>query len=166
MSAAARPHPDEPEHDPAVAPPRLAPVAPAARRTPRRPPPEVVRRRRITALALFAVVIAGAVALVAGLGGGGGGASGDAGAISKILEAGTASPATLCDHMSPAMSAAIGGRAACVKASPEKGPEGKVTAVKVSGDATRATATIVTGGGDERVTLVKRGGSWLVDDVR
>jgi hypothetical protein len=152
MAASARPLRDAP-------PSKRTPAHAVRRRASHPPPPAVVRRRR--ALAVTAVVVLLALPFLLLLGGGG---STDAGRVAALLRQGTADPAALCEHLSAGMSRAVGGRGACVRSSPKKGPNGTVHAVHVSG--ATATATVTSAGGDEHVRLVRQGGDWKIDDIR
>lgn len=146
----ARPLPQAPESAPR---PRLRAVPP-----PRGPSRAVIRRRRLVALAGLAVLAGAPVALLTGGGGS------DAERISALLSRGAAAPAALCDQLSTAMSQAVGGREACLAASPERAPAGRVQDVRVAGDT--ASALVVRDGSEELVRLVRQDGAWKVDDVR
>jgi hypothetical protein len=138
------------------APPRRPPLR--AVPPPRGPSAHVIRRRRAVALSALALLVA--LPLVAlNLGGGS-----ESGRISALLTRGASDPATLCDHLSSGMLAAIGGHDACVAASPERAPAATVENVRVDGDA--ATAVVVRDTGEERVRLLRQNGDWKVDDVR
>lgn len=154
MAQAARPLESAPPR-----PPRLRAVAPPPRRRP--PSRQVIRRRRLVALA---GLLTGAVGIPLAVVALAGGPASEADRIRDLLTAGSANPKTLCDHLSSGMSAAIGGRDACVAASPERGPAASVRDVDVDGSS--ATATVVSDNGSERVRLVAEGGDWKVDDVR
>jgi hypothetical protein len=137
---------------------RAVPPAPPAVR-PRRPSPAVIRRRRAVALAgLAALAVLPLAALNLG-----GSPGGDAARIAALLRAGASDPMTLCAHLSPAMLAAAGGRAACVRSSPARGPDATVDGIRVHG--ATATAVVHRPDTDEVVRLVERDGAWLVDDV-
>jgi hypothetical protein len=86
------------------------------------------------------------------------------GRISALLQRGAAAPATLCDHLSAGLLRSAGGHAACVSASPRRGPGGRVHDVRVRG----ATATAVVSGSDgaEHVRLVREAGDWRVVEIR
>lgn len=151
MAQAARSLPPAPRSTPA---PRLRAVPP-----PRGPSPAVIRRRRAVALAALAVLVALPVGFLTT-----GGAGSDSERISALLSAGASRPAALCDHLSMGMLQAIGGHEACVAASPERAPAGKVRDIRVAGDS--ASALVVRDTGAERVSLVREDGDWKVDDVR
>jgi hypothetical protein len=152
MAASPRPLTEVPPVRRAAAP--VVPLRPA-----RRPSPAVIRRRRAVALGGLVAFVAVVAALVAGRGG-----PSDAERIGALLTRGSVSPATLCDHLSAGMLQAIGGRDGCLRASPARGPAGRVQDVRVAGD--RATAIVASSAGDETVRLVRVGGRWKVDDVR
>lgn len=122
--------------------------------------PQTIRRRRLVVLAGLVALAGVSLAWLALTGP----PAGDAAAVSALLRQGANDPATLCDHLSAGMLRAAGGRAACVRASPEHGPGGTVRNVRVEGST--ATATVGTGGSAERVRLVRRNGTWKVDDIR
>jgi hypothetical protein len=143
-----------PEHEPPRRPPLRA-VPP-----PRRPDPAVIRRRRLVALIGLALLVALPIAVFTLLGGG----QSDGKRISALLTTGASEPATLCDHLSTPMLEAVGGRDACLAASPERGPAGSVRDVSVNGDT--AAAVVVRETGSEHVRLVRQDGDWKVDDVR
>lgn len=152
MAQAARPLPSEPP------PPRpqLRAVPPPRRR----PSRAVIRRRRLVALGGLAGMIGLPLAIVAL----GGGPATEADRIEALLAAGATEPKTLCDHLSTGMLDAIGGRDACLAASPDRGPAATVSDVRVDGAA--ATAVVSGDNGTERVRLVLEDGDWKVDDVR
>ncbi|MCW2991965.1 MAG: hypothetical protein JWM73_2559 [Solirubrobacterales bacterium] len=151
MAQAARSLP--PDRD-AASPPSLRVVPP-----PRGPSPQVVRRRRAVALAALVVLVALPVVWL-----GSGGAGTDSERIAALLTRGASRPPTLCDHLSSPMLEAVGGHDACVKASPERAPAGRVQDVRVAGDT--ASAVVVRDGDQELVRLVRQDGVWKVDDVR
>lgn len=154
MAQAARPLPAGPS--PQRPPLRVVPPP----RGPQRPPAAVIRRRRLSALLGLALLVALPVVTIRALGG-----PGDArGEITRLLERGSARPDSLCDHLSTNLLAAAGGRAACLRASPPRGPSAEVRQVRVEGG--RATAVLRSSDGDERISLVRQDGDWKVDDVR
>jgi hypothetical protein len=118
----------------------------------------VVRRRRVVALVALALLVLLPIGILT-MGGG----SSDGERISAMLTTGASEPKTLCDHLSAPMLDAVGGRDACLAASPERGPEGSVRDIEINGD--KATAVVVRDTGSEHVSLVKDG-DWKVDDVR
>jgi hypothetical protein len=124
------------------------------------PSPAVIRRRRAVALGGLTGMIALPLALVA-LGGGSAGT--DSEQITELLGRGATAPPTLCDHLSGGMLQAIGGHDACVAASPERGPGGEVTSVRVHGST--ATAVVTKPTGQETITLVRENGAWKLDSV-
>lgn len=154
MAQAARPLPS-PRDQPAQR-PRLRAVPP-----PRRPPPEVIRRRRALALGGLLGLIGVPLAVLALTAGGGGS---DAQQIRSLLARGAAEPATLCDHLSTGMLRAVGGRDACVAASPTRAPSGEIDSISIDG--ATAHAVVVQDTGTEMVRLVRQDGEWKVDDVR
>jgi hypothetical protein len=135
-------------------------MVPPPRRTSRAPSPAVIRRRRIVAVGGLAGLIGLPLAVIAL----GGGAGSSAGQITSLLQRGTADPAVQCNHLSSGMLLAVGGHAACVAASPGRGPGGTVHDVRVHGST--ATAIVSTNDGDENVRLVRQDGDWKIDDVR
>ena len=135
-------------------------LVPPPRHTAHRPPPGVVRRRRAVALAGLVALIGLPPALLA-LSGPTGSATGS---IVSLLARGAADPSTLCDHLSTGMLQAVGGHAACVRASPARAPGGSVRRVRVHGST--ATAIVRTAAGNEHVRLILQDGDWKVDDVR
>jgi hypothetical protein len=147
---AARPLPQAPDAEPR---PRLRAVA-----SPRGPSREVIRRRRAAALAVLALLIALPLVLLTG------GPGSDRDRIDALLSRGATEPRTLCDHLSTSMATAIGGRDACLGASPERGPAGEVQDIRVTGGA--ASALVVFESGEELYRLVREDGDWKVDDVR
>jgi hypothetical protein len=118
----------------------------------------VIRRRRVVALAALVLLIALPLVLLTG------GPGSDRDRIDALLSRGATEPRTLCDHLSTSMAAAIGGREACLGASPERGPAGDVQDVRVTGAA--ASALVVFASGEELYRLVRQNGEWKVDDVR
>ena len=106
---------------------------------------------------LVAVAVVFALAVVPG-------GESQASKIATLLQSGTARPAVFCDHLSAGMSAAAGGRAGCLAASPRQGPRGTVGDVRVHG--ATATAVITSkAAGVEHYRLVRQDGDWKVDDV-
>ena len=151
MAQAARPLPAEPSRTR----PALRAVPP-----PRGPSRAVIRRRRIVALAGLVGLIGLPLAIVAT----GGGPSTESGRIDALLSTGASEPRTLCDHLSSGMLAAIGGRDACLAVSPERGPGGTVSRIRIDG--TSATAVVNGDQGTEHVRLLLEDGDWKVDEVR
>jgi hypothetical protein len=141
---------------------RIGPVAPPAPRlaTVHRLPaaPAVLWRRRLVALGALALLGLLAVAALR-IGAGGGQPAG----VDVVLGRLAARPAALCDAMSARLAAATGGRAACLRASPARGPRARVSAVRVAGPV--ATALLAAGGDRQRVRLVRERGAWRVDGV-
>ena len=119
----------------------------------------VIRRRRAVALGGLTGMVVLPLAFVSL----GGAAGSDAQRIESLLSRGASEPATLCEHLSAGMLQAIGGHAACVDASPTRGPAGVVRDVRIDGAA--ATAVVVRGTEEEVVVLVREDGEWKVDEV-
>lgn len=105
------------------------------------------------ALAAIAVVLAGC-----------GGATSDKDKITKIVKDGAKDPATICDHVTPEVLKALGGKPACVKAAGARRVSAdttlKVASVSVKGD--KATATVVGKRGRQTLQFVKDHGEWNV----
>ena len=156
MTQAARPLPPVPVA-PRRPPLRLVAHTPAARGA---AAAGAVRRRRAVAVAGLLVLAALPFAWLSATRA----PAGDRTAITALLRAGERDPASLCGHLSAAMLSAAGGRAACVRASPERAPAGSIGAVRVSG--ATATAVVRRAGGAERVRLVRQDGAWRIDDIR
>src|SRR3954451_13828789 len=152
MAQAARPLPSAPD---LPAPQRLRAVPPP-RTAARRPSPAVIRRRRAVALGgLVALILLAIAALSIG------GSASASGQISDLLRRGAAVPASLCDHLSPAMLAAAGGHSGCLHSSPARGPDATVGGIRIHGDS--ATAVVHRPDTDELVTLIRHNGAWQID---
>ncbi|WP_354698762.1 hypothetical protein DSM112329_04455 [Paraconexibacter sp. AEG42_29] len=94
---------------------------------------------------------------------GGDDGSSDKDRITAIVRDVARDPATVCDHLTPALLKQLGGtKAGCVKASAAGRKNAKTSLVKVEIDGAKATATIKDAAGEGVIEFVKVDGEWLV----
>jgi hypothetical protein len=92
-----------------------------------------------------------------------GGGTSDKDELTKIIQDGGKDPATICDHLAPALLKQFGSLAACRTAA-KAGDDGKdavsVKTLTIDGD--KATAKIDGARGAQTITFDKQDGDWVV----
>jgi hypothetical protein len=115
---------------------------------------------------LRAALLLGATLVATLLAGCGSSGPSDRDQIAAIVKQEGIDPGTLCDHLTEALLASIGGKAGCLRqaAAASADPTTRVTSVSVHGRA--ALAVVVNRAGTRTIALLKERGAWKVAGVR
>jgi hypothetical protein len=114
---------------------------------------------------LRAALLLGATTIATLLAGCGSSGPSDRDQIAAIVKQEGVAPATLCNHLTDALLASLGGRAGCLRqaAAASADPTTRATSVSVHG--TGATAVVVNRAGTRTIAFVKERGAWKVAGV-